>query len=95
MKIKFSGPPTAAAHYTEAAAGTSSTNGSNVGLATLVRVQNAGDTARLVSLETAANVLKGTFTIAPTSTVLLDKEPTEEVFAAHADVKLVGVAYYS
>ena len=95
MKLKFSGPPTAAAHYTEAAAGTSSTNGSNVGLATLVRVQNAGDTARLVSLETSAAALKGTFTLAPNATVLLDKEPTEEVFAAHADVKLVGVAYYS
>ena len=95
MKLKFSGPPKAAAHYTEAAAGTSSTNGSNVGLATLVRVQNAGGTARLVSLETAANVLKGTFTLAPNGTVLLDKEPTDEVFAAHADVKLVGVAYYS
>ena len=93
MKIKFSS--TVAAHYTEAAAGTSSTNGSNVGLATLVRVQNAGDTARLVSLETAANVLKGTFTLAANGTVLLDKEPTAEVFAAHADVKLVGVAYYS
>ena len=93
MKIKFSS--TVTAHYTEAAAGVSSTNGSNVGLATLVRVQNGGGTARLVSLETAANVLKGTFTLAPNGTVLLDKEPTDEVFAAHADVKLVGVAYYS
>ena len=95
MKLKFSGPPTTAAHYTEAAAGTSSTNGSNVGLATLVRVQNGGATARLVSLETSAAALIGTFTIAPTSTELLDKEPTDEVFAAHAEVLLVGIAYYS
>ena len=87
MKLKLKG--------SEVDAGTSSTNGSNVNLAKLVQVHNTGDTARLVSLETAANVLKGTFTIAPTSTELLDKEPTDEVFAAHADVKLVGVAYYS
>ena len=87
MKLKLKG--------SEIDAGTSSTNGSNVNLATLVQVHNVGDTARLVSLETAANVLKGTFTLAPNATVLLDKEPTDEVFAAHADVKLVGVAYYS
>ena len=95
MKIKFSGPPTAAAHYTEAAAGTSSTNGSNVGLATLVRVQNGGGTARLVSLETSAAALIGTFTITGGATELLDKEPLDEVFAANAEVKLVGIAYYS
>ena len=88
MKLKLKG--------TEAAVeGTSSTNGGNVGLATLVRVQNAGDTARLVSLETAANVLKGTFTIGANATELLDKDPTDEVFAAHAEVLLVGIAYYS
>ena len=87
MKLKLKG--------SEAAAGTSSTNGSNVGLATLVRVQNAGDTARLVSLETAANVLIGTFTIGANATELLDKTSTDEIFAAHADVLLVGIAYYS
>ena len=87
MKLKLKG--------SEAAAGTSSTNGSNVGSATLVRVQNAGTTARLVSLETSAAALIGTFTLAPNGTVLLDKEPTDEVFAANAEVKLVGIAYYS
>ena len=61
MKIKFS--LTASAN-TEAAAGTSSTNGSNVGLATLVRVHNGSGTRRLVSLETSAAALIGTFTIA-------------------------------
>ena len=87
MKLKLKG--------SEAAAGTSSTNGSNVGLATLVRVHNAGDTARLVSLETSAAALKGTFTIGGGKTELLDKEPTDEIFAASTDVKLVGIAYYS
>ena len=89
MKLKLKG--------TEAAAGTSTTNGSNVGLATLVRVHNSGGTSRLVTLETEAGspVLIGTFTIAPNGTELLDKTSTDEIFAAHADILLVGVAYYS
>ena len=87
MKLKLKG--------TEAAAGTSTTNGGNVGLATLVRVHNGGGTRRLVTLETAANVTIGTFTIPPNATELLDKDPTDEIFAAHADVLLVGIAYYS
>lgn len=87
MKLKLKG--------SEAAAGTSSTNGSNVGLATLVRVHNGGGTRRLVSLETSAAALIGTFTIAPNTTEMLDKTSTDEIFAAHADVLLVGVAYYS
>ena len=85
MKLKLKG--------TEAAAGTSSTNGSNVNLATLVQVHNVGDTARLVSLETAANALIGTFTIFPNATELMDKTPTDEIWAAHADIKLVEVIY--
>ena len=87
MKLKLKG--------SEAAAGTSSTNGSNVGLAQLVRVHNDGGTARLVSLETSAAALIGTFTISGGATEMLDKTSTDEIFAAHADVLLVGIAYYS
>ena len=87
MKLKLKG--------SEAAAGTSSTNGSNVGLATLVRVHNAGTTERLVSLETSAAALLGTFTISGGATEYLDKTATDEIFAANAEVKLVGIAYYS
>ena len=87
MKLKLKG--------SEVDAGTSSTNGSNVNLATLVQVHNTGDTARLVSLETSAAALIGTFTIGANATELLDKTSTDEIFAAHADVLLVGVAYYS
>jgi hypothetical protein len=87
MKLKLKG--------SEAAAGTSSTNGSNVGLTTLVRVHNGGGTRRLVSLETSAAALIGTFTIAGNTTEYLDKNATDEVFAAHADVLLVGIANYS
>ena len=86
MKLKLLGSEAAVE-------GTSSTNGGNVGLATLVRVHNAGDTARLVSLETSAAALIGTFTIAPNATELMDKIATDEIWAAHADIKLVEVVY--
>ena len=85
MKLKLKG--------SEVDAGTSSTNGSNVNLAKLVQVHNTGDTARLVSLETSAAALIGTFTISPNATELMDKTPTDEVWAAHADIKLVEVVY--
>ena len=85
MKLKLKG--------SEAAAGTSSTNGSNVGIAKLVQVHNAGDTARLVSLETSAAALIGTFTIFTNATELMDKTPTDENWAAHTDIKLVEVVY--
>ena len=87
MKLKLKG--------SEAAAGTSSTNGSSLGSATLVRVHNSGTTERLVSLETSAAALIGTFTIAGGGTEYLEKDPTDEVFAAHAEILLVRVAYYS
>jgi hypothetical protein len=87
MKLKLKG--------SEAAAGTSTTNGSNVGLASLVRVHNSGTTQRLVTLETSGNVTIGTFTISGGATEFLDKDPTDEIFAAHAEVLLVKVAYYS
>ena len=85
MKLKLKG--------SEVDAGTSSTNGSNVNLAKLVQVHNTGDTARLVSLQNSAAALIGTFTIFPNATELMDKTPTDEIFAAHDDVKLVGVVY--
>ena len=87
MKLKLQG--------SEAAAGTSSTNGSNVGLATVVRVHNSGTTQRLVSLETeaASPVLIGTFTISGGASEILEKNPTDEVFAADIEIKLVAVAY--
>lgn len=77
------------------AAGTSSTNGSNVGSATLVLVQNTSTTAYLVTLETAAAspALIGSFTIMPSSTARLVKEPTDEIFAENAAIKLTPIGY--
>ena len=77
---------------TEAACGTSTTNGSNFGSSTVVRLYNSGTTARLVSVETSANSLIGTFTRAGGKTEFVEKDASDEIFAAHAEVLGVGVA---
>ena len=66
---------------TEAACGTSSTNGSNFG----------SSTARLVSVETSGASLIGTFTLGAGGTEIISKNASDEVFAAHAEVLGVGV----
>jgi hypothetical protein len=76
----------------EAACGVSSTNGSNFGNATVVRLVNSGSTMRLVSVETSGASLKGTFTLPGGKTEFVEKDPTDEIFAAHAEVLGVGVA---
>jgi hypothetical protein len=87
MKIKVLG--------TEAACGTSTTNGSNFGSSTAVRLVNSGTTDRLISVETSANVLIGTFTLKASVSELVDKDASDEIFAAHAEVLGVGVAQTS
>lgn len=76
----------------EAACGISSTNGSNFGSATVVRLYNSGTTARVVSIETSANDLIGTFTLAGGRTEFVQKDASDEIFAANAEVLGVGVA---
>ena len=87
MKIKVLG--------SEAACGVSSTNGSNFSLSTAVRLVNSGTTDRLVSGETTAASLIGTFTIKSGGVEVVQKDPTDEIFAAHAEVLGVGVAITS
>ncbi len=87
MKIKVLG--------TEAACGTSTTNGSNFGSSTAVRLVNTGTTDRLISVETSGNVLIGTFTLKASATEVVDKGASDEIFAANAEVKGVGVAQTS
>ena len=84
MKIKVLG--------TEAACGTSTTNGSNFGSSTAVRLVNSGGTDRLVSVENSSNSLIGTFTLKANSSEVVEKEPSDEIFAANAEVLGVGVA---
>jgi len=84
MKIKVLG--------TEAACGTSTSNGSNFGSSTNVRLVNSGTTDRLVSVETSANVLIGTFTLKASGTEVVSKDASNEIFAANAEILGVGVA---
>ncbi len=76
----------------EAACGTSSGNGSNFGSSTNVRLVNTGSTDRLVSVETSGASLIGTFTIKANGVEVVQKDASDEIFAAHAEVKGVGVA---
>ena len=84
MRIKVLG--------TEAACGTSTTNGSNFGSSTAVRLVNSGTTDRLVSVETSANSLIGTFTLKANSSEVVEEDASDEIFAANAEVLGVGVA---
>tara|TARA_Y100000590_G_C15165481_1_gene805246 strand:- start:57 stop:317 length:261 start_codon:yes stop_codon:yes gene_type:complete len=76
---------------TEAACGTSTTNGANFG-STVVRLYNSGSTDRLVTVETSANVTIGTFTLKAGTVEFVHKDASDEIFAAHAEVLGVGVA---
>ena len=87
MKVKVLG--------TEAACGTSTTNGSNFGSSTAVRLVNSGTTDRLISVETSGNVLIGTFTLKASATEVVEKDGSDEIFAANAEVLGVGVAQTS
>ena len=87
MKIKVLG--------TEAACGTSTTNGSNFGSSTAVRLVNSGTTDRLISVETSGNVLIGTFTLKASVSEIVEKDASDEIFAANAEVLGVGVAQTS
>ena len=75
------------------ACGTSSGNGSNLENSRLVRLVNTGTTVRLVTLETSGNVTIGTFSLVGGEEEFLKKGKTDEIFAASAEVKGVGVGF--
>ena len=80
----------------EAAAGTGSGTGSNVGSARVVRCVNTNATTDfLVTLEESGGTDIGTFTLAPMETVLIRKDATDKIFAENADVKLTAVGVWS
>ena len=84
MKIKIK--------TTEAAAGTGSGTASNVSSATCVRAVNSGTTARLVTVELAGGTDIGTFTMPGGTVEYIEKDPTDQIFAAHAEILLAAVA---
>ena len=76
---------------TEAAAPTSTGAGTNVGNATMVRCYNSGGTDRLITVQLADNTAIGTFTLKTKEVEYVDKDHTDEIFAAHADILLASV----
>ena len=85
MKIKIK--------TTEAAAPTGSGTASNVSSATLVRAVNSGTTARLVTVEASGGTDYGTFTMPGGTIEYIEKDPTDKIFAAHAEILLAAVGY--
>jgi hypothetical protein len=76
---------------TETASPTTTGTGTNLGNATMVRVYNSGATARLVTLQVADNTAIGTFTLAGGAVEYVDKNNTDEIFAAHAEILLTSI----
>jgi len=74
------------------AAAPASGSATSLGNATMVRCYNSGSTARLITVTNAdeAAVL-GTFTLAGGAVEYVDKNITDEIFAAHAEILLTSV----
>ena len=78
---------------TEAAAPTGSGTASNVSSATLVRAVNSGTTVRLVTVEASGGTDFGTFSMPGGTVEYIQKDPTDKIFAAHAEILLAAVGY--
>tara|TARA_R110002153_G_C12971099_1_gene461285 strand:+ start:100 stop:366 length:267 start_codon:yes stop_codon:yes gene_type:complete len=70
--------------------------GINVGAASTfssapnVRLWNSGATARVVTVANAADTTLATISLDTKATLILAKSPTDQIFAAHADILGVG-----
>jgi len=75
----------------EIPAPTSTGTGTNVGNATMVRCFNSGGTDRLITVQLADNTRIGRFTLRQYTVEYVDKNITDEMFAAHADILFTSV----
>ena len=70
--------------------------GVNVGAASTfldasdVRLVNSGTTVRLITVANAADTTLSTLSLSGATTVILRKNPTDQIFAAHAEILGVG-----
>ena len=73
---------------------TSSGAASNVSKARCMYVINTGSTVRLVTIQDDAGspTTLGTFSIGAGASLFVEKNPTDEIFAANAEVKITPVA---
>ena len=76
---------------TEVAAPTSTGAGTNLGNATMVRCFNSGGTDRLITVQLADNTLIGRFTLRQYTVEYVDKNITDHMWAAHADILFTPV----
>ena len=77
----------------EAACGTSVGAASTFNDSNEVRLVNSGSTMRLVTVANAADTTMGSFTLAPGEVTFIRKNPTDQVFAAHAEILGLGIVY--
>ena len=76
----------------ETAAPTSTGASINLGSATMIRVYNSGSTIRVVTLQTAAGDADiGSFSLAAGAVEYVDKNNTDEIWAAHAEILLTSI----
>ena len=75
----------------EAACGTSSGAASSFGDSDDVRLVNTGSTNRLVTVTDSAGNTVATMTLIAGEVTFIRKKREEKIFAAHAEVKGVGV----
>ena len=82
---------------TEAALGVNTVAASNVGSSRYVRLLNtaAVGTEHLVTLEESGGTDIGTFSLEGQQEVIIQKDPSDKLFAANAAVMAVGVAINS
>ena len=82
---------------TEAALGVNTGAASNIGTTEFVRLHNtaATGTEYLVTLEEAGGTDIGTFSLDGSDTVIIRKNPTDQLFAANAAVLACGVRVIS
>ena len=77
---------------TERPATTTHGASTNIDKATMVRCYNSGGTDRLITVETAAgNADIGTFTLRQYTVEYVDKNITDHMWAAHAEIKFAPV----
>ena len=82
---------------TEAALGVNTGAASNIGTTEFVRLHNtaATGTEYLVTLEESGGTDIGTFSLDGSDTVIIKKNPTDQLFAANAAVLACGVRVIS
>jgi len=82
---------------TEATLATSAGSASNFGNAKEVRLFHdaGGNATHLVTITNAAGTTVATFSMAPSDSIVISKEPTQKIFASNDDIRAVAVSYIS